>query len=192
MGIPRNNEEKRTYFLPIIARYFSDHGYDGATTAGIAKACEVRENVLYRIWPDKEAMFIAVIDYILHYTIQFWDDIPRLQNETRIEAILRRQSRDHGVMRYYRIVYSGLLQDSTHIRSAIRRLYSAVHQHLQQAIEEHRTKEKRAECQFDADAAAWGMMGLAAMVDIQRELRIKSQDGRETLLRDTSKHGFLE
>jgi AcrR family transcriptional regulator len=192
MGIPRHNEEKRTYFLPIIARYFSDHGYDGATTAGIAKACEVRENVLYRIWPDKEAMFIAVIDYILHYTIQFWDDIPRLQNETRIEAILRRQSKDHGVMRFYRIVYSGLLQDSTHIRSAIRRLYSAVHLYLQQAIEEHRTENQKAECQFDADAAAWGMMGLAAMVDIQRELRIKSQDGREILLRDTSHYGFLE
>ena len=192
MGIPRLNEEKRTYFLPVIARYFSDHGYDGATTAGIAKACEVRQNVLYRIWPDKEAMFVAVIDYILHYTIQFWEDIPRLPNESKIEAILRLQSKDHGVMRYYRVVYSGLLQNSTSIRSAIRRLYKAVHQYIQKAIEEHRTENQKAECQFDADVAAWGMMGLAAMVDIQRELRIKSQDGRETMLRDTSQYGFLE
>ena len=192
MAIPRDNEEKRTYFLPLIARYFSDHGYDGATTAGIAEVCDVRQNVLYRIWPDKEAMFVAVIDYILHFTIQFWDEVPRLQNETQVEAVLRLQSKDHGAMRYYRVVYSGLLQDSTRIRSAIRRLYTAIHEYIQMAIEEHRVERKKSDCQFDPDVAAWGMMGLGAMVDIQRELRIKSQDSREKLLRDTSQHGFLE
>jgi len=192
MAVPRLNEDKRAYFLPVIAQYFSDHGYDGATTAGIAEACGVRQNVLYRIWADKEAMFVAVIGFIHTYTIEFWEEIVPQDGETRVEAILRLQSRDHGVMRYYRIVYSALLQDSKPIRQSIRKLYQGIHNYIEQAIESHRLERNETDNRFNADVAAWGMMGLGAMVDIQRELRIKSQNSRETLLRSTSLEGFLE
>lgn len=192
MSIPRLNEEKRTYFLPLIAQYFSDHGYDGATTAGIADACGVRQNVLYRIWADKEAMFVAVIEYIHSYTIDFWESIDLRTGETRIEGVLRRQSRDHGVLGYYRIIYSGLTKDSKPIRKAIRRLYGGVHAYIQQAVESHRRERGVTDCRFSADDAAWGMMGVAAMVDVQRELRINSGDTRAALLRSTSLEAFLE
>lgn len=192
MAIPRMNEDKRTQFLPVIARYFSMRGYDGATTAGIAEACGVRQNVLYRIWPDKEAMFVAVVRYIQACTIQFWEDISRQKNETKAEAILRMQSRDHGVMGYYRVVYSGLLQESTSIRRAIREMYHGIHQYIAQVVEAHRLERGQLDFRFDADVAAWGMMGLGAMVDIQRELQIKSQKSRAAMLRETSLHGFLD
>lgn len=192
MAVPRLNEDKRAHFIPVIAQYFSDHGYDGATTAGIAEACGVRQNVLYRIWADKETMFVAVINFIHTYTIEFWEDITPQNDETKMEAVLRLQSKDHGVMRYYRIVYSGLLQDSKEIRKAIRRMYQGIHSYIKQAVEAHRVERGTTDSQFNADVAAWGMMGLGAMVDIQRELRIKSQDSRETLLRSTSLEGFLE
>jgi AcrR family transcriptional regulator len=174
MAVPRLNEDKRAHFLPVIAQYFSDHGYDGSTTAGIAKACSVRQNVLYRIWADKEAMFVAVIEFMHAYTIDFWENIAQQENETKVEAILRLQSKDHGVMRFYRIVYSGLLQDSKEIRKAIRRMYQGIHNYIEQTVESHRLERGKTDSQFNADVAAWGMMGLAAMVDIQRELRIKS------------------
>ncbi|MBC7965879.1 MAG: TetR/AcrR family transcriptional regulator [Fuerstia sp.] len=192
MAIPRLNEDKRTQFLPVMARYFSVHGYDGTTTAGIAEACGVRQNVLYRIWSDKEAMFVAVIRYIQDYTIQFWEDISRQKNETKAEAILRIQSRDHGVMGYYRVVYSGLLQESPSIRKAIREMYQGMHQYIERVVEAHRLERGQPNCRFDADVAAWGMMGLGAMVDVQRELQIKSQKARAAMLRDTSLHGFLD
>ncbi len=192
MAIPRLNEDKRRQFLPVIAHFFAIHGYDGTTTAGIAEACGVRQNVLYRIWPDKEAMFVAVIGYIQDYTIQFWEDISPQKNETKAEAILRMQSKDHGVMGYYRVVYSGLLQESLSIRTAIRDMYLAIHRYIEQVVEAHRLERGQANCRFNADVAAWGMMGLGAMVDIQREFQIKSQKARAAMLRETSLHGFLD
>jgi AcrR family transcriptional regulator len=191
MSVPRLNEDKRDHFLPLIAQYFSDHGYDGATTAGIAKTCGVRQNVLYRIWTDKEAMFVAVIEFIHSYTIEFWDSIAPKKGETKVEAILRLQSKDHGSLRYYRIIFSGLLQDSKDVRKALRRLYVGIHEYIERAVESHREQRRKTSGKFNPDVAAWGMMGLAAMADIQRELRIKSQSSRETLLRSTSLDGFL-
>ena len=175
-----------------MAKCFAECGYDGATTAQIAKACEVRQNVLYRIWPDKEAMFVAVIEYIHDFSIDFWNKAPVADGETRAEAILRLQSHDHGILRYYRIVYSGLLQDSAEIRRAIRSLYRGIHTYIQGAVQEHRLQKGTVDCRFDAETAAWGMMGLGAMVDIQRELRIQSQAARKELLHETSRDGFLE
>lgn len=191
MSVPRLNEDKREHFLPVIAQYFSDHGYDGATTAGIANACGVRENVLYRIWDDKETMFVAVIDFIHAYTIDLWEDVAPRKDETKVEAILRMQAKDHGALRYYRVVFSGLLQSSKDIRKAIRRMYVGIHGYIEQAVELHHA-QREGTSRFDPDVAAWGMMGLAAMADIQRELRIKSQSSRETLLRSTSLEGFLQ
>lgn len=191
MSVPRLNEDKRAHFLPVIAQYFSDHGYDGATTAGIAKACGVRENVLYRIWDDKEAMFVSVIEFIHAYTIDLWAGVVPKKDETKVEAILRMQAKDHGVLRYYRVIFSGLLQDSRDIRKAIRRMYVGIHDYIEQSVESHHA-EREGSSRFDPDVAAWGMMGLAAMADIQRELRIKSQSSRETLLRTTSLEGFLQ
>ena len=155
MTVPRLNEDKRAHFLPVIAQYFSVYGYDGATTAGIAEACGVRQNVLYRMWADKEMMFVAVIEFIHVYTIDVWENITPQEGETKVEAILRLQSKDHGVMRYYRIVYSGLLQDSKEIRKAIRRMYQGIHNYIEQAVEAHRLERGKTDSRFHADVAAW-------------------------------------
>lgn len=56
--MPRTDRQaaQQGELLPLLAQAFSDLGYRRATTASIARRCEVRENILYRRWNDKAAM----------------------------------------------------------------------------------------------------------------------------------------
>lgn len=64
------NDAKR--LLPIVARAFAELGYRRATSATLARHCGVRENVLYRVWPTKQAMFLAAIDYLWQSSSEEW------------------------------------------------------------------------------------------------------------------------
>ena len=69
------NNQKREEFLPKIAQCFADHGYRGTTTAILSKTCDVRENVLYRIWPSKKEMFLDCIEHIYEVTMTLWNEL---------------------------------------------------------------------------------------------------------------------
>ena len=72
--MPRRNQtnEKRRELLPIVARAFAERGYRRTTTAELAERCGVQENILYRLWPDKKAMFIAAIGYVYDLSVAIW------------------------------------------------------------------------------------------------------------------------
>jgi len=72
MARPSRIAEKRRELLPIVARAFSELGYRRATTAELARRCGVRENILYRIWADKKAMFIEAISYVYELAAGIW------------------------------------------------------------------------------------------------------------------------
>lgn len=44
-------------------RTFAARGYYGTTTTEVAKGAGISQGYLYRLFPDKEALFTAVIDY---------------------------------------------------------------------------------------------------------------------------------
>ena len=50
----------------------TDLGYRRATTAELARCCVVQENTLYRLWPDKRAMFIAALDFVYQLSEETW------------------------------------------------------------------------------------------------------------------------
>ena len=58
MSRPSQTDEQRKKLLPIVCQTFSELGYRRTTTAELAAKCQVRENILYRLWPDKKAMFL--------------------------------------------------------------------------------------------------------------------------------------
>ena len=64
MPRPNHSAQRRRELTPIVARTFAELGFRRTTTAELARRCGVRENVLYRLWPDKKAMFIAAIEYV--------------------------------------------------------------------------------------------------------------------------------
>ena len=72
MARPNRSDEKRRELLPRLARAFADLGYRRTTTAELARRCQARETTLYRLWPDKKAMFIAAIRYVYELSEETW------------------------------------------------------------------------------------------------------------------------
>ena len=75
MPRPRQTDQQRKKLLLIVCQVFSENGHRRTTTAALARRCKVRENILYRLWPDKKAMFLAAIDDIFQHRAEKWNDI---------------------------------------------------------------------------------------------------------------------
>ena len=114
--------------------------------------------------------------------MELWEELPEpTDGRTRAEMILLYQAEDHGLLRYYRLVFAGLLEDDPDIRKALRKLYRQFQAFITQTTEEHRQQKDVSET-LNSDTSAWALMGLAAMVDIQRELRILTSAEREKFM----------
>ena len=71
------SQERRETLLPRLARAFAELGYRRTTTAELARRCRTRETTLYRLWPDKKAMFIAAIRYVYDLFESTWRQLER-------------------------------------------------------------------------------------------------------------------
>lgn len=56
--------ERRAEIIDAALVAFSVRGYYGTTTATIAAAANLSEGYLYKIWPNKEALFAAVLNEV--------------------------------------------------------------------------------------------------------------------------------
>jgi AcrR family transcriptional regulator len=54
------SSERRAAILKAIRRVFAEKGFDGASTRALAQAAGVSEALLFRHFPNKEAMFHAI------------------------------------------------------------------------------------------------------------------------------------
>lgn len=180
MGRPSQRADKRRELIPLLARTFADLGYRRTTTALLAKQCGVQENILYRIWPNKKAMFIAALDYVYDLSLATWR---RLTAETAstdaARAVLEYEATHHGEFGHYRIVFAGLSEtDDPEIRAALVRLYRRYQRFIQ-------TQIRATDGQHAAAAsAAWMLIGVGTMANIGRELGLFSASQRRRLFAD--------
>jgi len=195
MARPSQIESQRKKLLPIIARAFSDLGYRRATTAELARRCDVRENILYRIWDDKKAMFIASIRYVYDLAAGIWTvQAKKAAPGTRVKVLLDYESAHIGEFGHYRIIFAGLSE--THdpeIRAAMASMYKSFHDFIRaqlEAQEERRGRppgrgaERRSVAQ---NLAAWALVGLGTLATISRELKLMSAEDRRQVLREVGR-----
>ena len=185
MANPSKIEDRRRQFTPLVAAAFIELGYRGTTTAELAQRCGVRENVLYRIWPTKKAMFLDAVEYVFTATMNAWDGVTRDKalGKTVAERILRNQADYQGRLRLYRIVFAGLTEDDPEIKNALRDVYRRLHGFISQQIEGHRARYRRSGGPA-AELTAWAMIGLASVVDMQRELEILPVADRKRIMKE--------
>ena len=185
MGNPSKIAQRRRQFTPLIATAFIELGYRGTTTAQLAERCGVRENVLYRIWPTKKAMFLDAVEHVYRATMQAWDVViaDSSRGKTVAERILNNQADYHGRMRLYRILFAGLTEEDPEIKSALRHVYRRFHEFIARQIEEHRKHHTR-KGNLSPALASWAMIGLGAVIDMQRELEILPVAERKTLMKE--------
>ena len=190
MPRPSQIDQQRKRLLPIVCQVFSEWGYHRTTTAELAKRCKVRENILYRLWRDKKAMFLAAIDDIFQSRAERWDQIlaKRPAAEEAAEALVAYEAKHQGEFGFYRVVFTALVEaDDPEIRAAIARMYRNFQQRIRKLIETSRREGKPA-TGLSADTTAWAVIGLATVSNIIRELDLLRPRQREGMLKQTAKY----
>jgi AcrR family transcriptional regulator len=177
MPRPSLTNEKRRELIPVVARAFAELGYRRTTTAELAKRCKVRENILYRLWPDKKAMFIAAIGYVYELAEQTWARLlDGALKGSSAERVLEYESRHLGEFGHSRIIFAGLSEtDDPEIRRALSRMYQ---------VALHRG---RSETRSDCALAAWALIGLGTVASIGLELHLLGGRERRALMKEMGK-----
>jgi AcrR family transcriptional regulator len=186
---PNQTEEQSKKLLPIISEVFSELGYRRTTTAELAQRCEVRENILYRLWPDKKAMFLAAIDDIFRSRAEMWNEIlaDRPGPANAVERIIEYESHHQGESGFYRIVFTALTEaDDDDIRAALVGMYKRFHKLVCQQIETQHEVDTP-ESGLPTEMAAWGLLGLATISNIIRELKLLPPRQRERMFAAVAK-----
>lgn len=189
MARPSKALEQSKKLLPVICEVFSELGYRRTTTGELAHRCDVRENILYRLWPDKKAMFLAAIDHIFRGRAQIWTEMLEDQPtpQQAVERIIRFESQRQGEFGFYRIVFAALTEtDDDDIRRALIKMYKSFHQLVCSQIKAGREGIDR-ESHVPVEMAAWGLLGLATISNIVRELKLLQPNQREKMFAAVAK-----
>lgn len=176
-------EAQSKKLLPIVCEIFSELGYRRTTTAELARRCDVRENILYRLWPDKKAMFLAAIDDLFRSRAEVWAQIleDRPAPAQAVERIVEYESQHQGEFGFYRIVFTALTEtDDDDIRAALVDMYKRFHQLVCGQVAAGRGPGTL-ESGLPVEMAAWGLLGLATISNIVRELKLLPPRQRERM-----------
>ncbi len=183
MPRPSNADERRRKLLPVITEAFSELGFRRATTAELAARCDVRENILYRLWDDKKAMFVAAIDFLFERRLGTWKSILKetAEDESRVDRLIELTAKNLGEEGLYRIIFAALCE--THdpdIKDALERLYRRYHGLVEGEIDEHRRREDPGKVAGNDDTA-WALIGLVTFMNVAIDLKLMGPRRREQI-----------
>ena len=191
MPRPNQSDAKRREFLPVVARAFAELGYRRTTTAQLAARCGVQENILYRLWPDKKAMFIASIEYLFDLSASIWGKLlaEDAGDRTTAELLLAYEAEHIGEFGNQRIIFAGLSEtDDPQIRAALAGMYQSYHRFVREQIAAHQARRGKVGGgrgggkEIDATLLAWAVIGLGTVTTIARELDILGDRPRKRLM----------
>jgi AcrR family transcriptional regulator len=187
---PSQIDEQRNRLLPIVCRVFSELGYQRTTTAELAQRCGVRENILYRLWRDKKAMFLAAVDDIFQRRAEQWEEILAAQPTPKqaAAALVAYEARHQGEFGFYRIVFTALVEaDDPEIHDTIADMYQRFQERLRKLVAASR-KGASASRGLSSDATAWALIGLATVSNVIRELDLLRPQQRKDMFVAIAKH----
>lgn len=184
------SEERRRELVRAIATTFAELGYRRTTTAALAERCGVQETVLYRLWPDKRAMFLAAIEFVAEHSDAVWRRARTQQAATASAAVnvLEYEAEHLGEFGFYRILFAGLSEtDDEDIAAAMRRAYQRFLAFILDSVEEHRRSAESGRLPA-AELTAWALLGLGTAANIGRELGLLPAAQRKRLLATVGRH----
>ena len=188
MSRPSTAKKRKKVLLPQIAAAFSELGYRCATTSEIAARCGVQETILYRLWDDKKAMFLAAIDYLFQFRLErvreVLEQIP--PGEDALSALAQDLANSLGKMGLYRIIFAALgeLHDPE-IRQALRDLYQHNHRLVVNLLADRQDLSSPA--RLKNQDTAWGVLGMITMMNIVIELELLGPRQRKTAFTQVAK-----
>lgn len=133
-------EQRRQQLIQVALEVFARGGYDGTTTAEIAKASGVTEPILYRHFKNKQELFVAIVREVSEKTIKQWTEA--IEGETDPEQRIRKLCSgipDH-IKRHadsYHVLHGALTNSrDKKVLEVIREHYNALHTFVRDVIKE--------------------------------------------------------
>ncbi|RME37199.1 MAG: TetR/AcrR family transcriptional regulator [Planctomycetota bacterium] len=185
MPRPNRLREQRQRLLPVVAEAFAELGYRRATTAELARRCGVQENILYRLWSDKKAMFIASIDYAYQRAVASWRSVLERGDDPHaaVLGLLEHEASHSGESGLHRLVFAGLNEtDDPDIRASLRRMYGRFHRFIHEQIARYREGAKTKGLP-EAALSAWAIVALGNLAHIGRDLHLLGIRAQRRLIR---------
>lgn len=122
-------DERRSTVLRTAIQAFAARGYYGTTTTEVAKAAGISQAYLYRLFPDKESLFVAVIDHCAARLRESMADGVARARSREPEAILAAMDdayaqliKDRDLLRV--LMHANCAASEPPIREAIRACYA--------------------------------------------------------------------
>ncbi len=193
MPRPSQARQRRKELLPVLAQAFAELGFRRATTAELAKRCKVRENILYRLWRDKKAMFVASIEFVYALSAETWERLLAEGDDGKrpAERLLQYESEHHGESGLQRLVFAGLNEaDDPAIRKAMGTMYRRFHRFIGEQISGYRDDHRRTR-RPDVALSAWAVIGLGTLASIVQELELLKPGERKRFMADVG-HLLME
>lgn len=183
MPRPDQTHEKRRELLPLVTATFAELGYRRASTAVLAQRCGVQVNILYRLWPDKQAMFLAAVEHVFDYSLATWRELLEQAGDPSEGArqLLRYEAEHLGEHGFYRILFAGLGEtDDPAIIRALGETFGRFVSFIRSQVAAHRGAAGPGS-RASAERAAWAFLGLGTAANIGRELGLLSPGQRSRL-----------
>lgn len=192
MARPNRSVERRRQVIRAVAETFAELGYRRATTAALAERTGLQEVALYRLWPDKKAMFLAAIEFVGRNTEEIWralvDQAGRASGgRSGAERILAHEARHLGEFGFHRILFAGFSEtDDPDIRAALRAVYATLLRRIAEQVAAHRGG--RGVALPSPALTAWALVGLGTATNLGRELGLLGGRSRARLFAEVGRH----
>src|SRR5262245_45720491 len=189
MARPNRSAERRQDALHTIAAAFAELGYRRTTTAVLAERCGLTEVALYRLWPDKQAMFVAAIGFVGDNTERIWNELARAAgSDSAAERVLQHESKHLGEFGFHRILFAGFSEtDDPAIRTALRDVYERLLGRIAAFVGAHRRGSATGKLPAAA-LTAWALVGLGTATNLGRELGMLGDRARNQLFATIGAH----
>lgn len=196
MARPNRSDERRREAIRPVAETFAELGYRRTTTAVLAERCGLQEVALYRLWPDKKAMFVAAIEFVGDNTERIWQglvDGDRPAGKAAkgapsgAERLLAHEAKHLGEFGFHRILFAGFSEtDDDDVRAALKAVYARLLRRIAELVETHR--DSGAAGLPTAAMTAWALVGLGTATNLGRELGLLGDRARSELFASVGRH----
>jgi AcrR family transcriptional regulator len=120
---------RRDQLLRSAAECFAEHGYQGTTTARLARAANVSEPVLYKHFKSKQELFVALIDQVGREVLRDWRKaiapLRSPMDQLRVLLRLNPATTDPRTRQFYRVLFAAQAEfNEAVIQAALRKHYA--------------------------------------------------------------------
>jgi AcrR family transcriptional regulator len=165
-------EDRRAAIVAAARSLFACRGYDGAGTADIALAAECSEPLLYRYFPSKHALFIAVLEDAAEQAVARFAQLSAADDDpvTHLRDLIVQLRSDCWLSDTFRIRALAVSRaGDPDIRAALERNLSENHAGLTGVFTEGQRRGS-VRPDVDAGAAAWLWLGMTLAISLRHSL----------------------